>query len=56
MNYTSFEVLHAKLKNDSAWEIYGIPKKQLFAVRFGGGPVWEIKKRNGQILRVYLSR
>ena len=55
-NLKDYKPLHAELKNDSVWEVYGIPKKQLFAVRFGGCPVWEIKKRNGQILRVYLSR
>jgi NTF2 fold immunity protein len=55
-NLKDYKPFHADLKNDSIWHIYGLPKKQLFSVRFGGGPVWEIKKKDGKILKVYISR
>ena len=55
-NLKDYKPFHAELKNDSIWCVYGLPKKQLFSVRFGGGPVWEIKKKDGKISKVYISR
>jgi hypothetical protein len=52
-NYKPF---HASLKNDSIWHVYGLPKKSWFYVQMGGGPVFEIQKVDGKILKVYISK
>ena len=55
-NLKEYKPFQARLENDSIWHIYGLPKKTWFYVQLGGCPVWEIKKKDGKILRVYLSK
>ena len=55
-NINDYKPFHAKLRNDSIWHVYGLPKKSFFLLQFGGAPVFEILKKDGRILNVKLSR
>jgi hypothetical protein len=55
-NLNEYKPFHAELRNDSIWHVYGLPKKMWFAVQLGGGPVFEIQKTDGKILKVDISR
>jgi hypothetical protein len=55
-NLKDYKPFHAKLENDSIWYVYGLPKKSWFKVQMGGGPVFEIQKIDGRLLKVYISK
>lgn len=55
-NLKAYKPFHASLKNDSIWLIYGLPKKSLFYVQLGGCPNFEIQKKDGKLLKVFISR
>jgi len=55
-NFKDYKPLHAELINDSVWHVYGLPKKSWLSIQLGGAPEYEIQKKDGKILEVYLSR
>lgn len=55
-NLKDYKPFHARLENDSIWYVYGLPRKSWFKVQMGGGPVFEIQKIDGRLLKVYISR
>ena len=54
-NLKDYKPFHAELRNDSIWHVYGLPKKMWLAVQLGGCPVFEIQKKDGKILEVYIA-
>lgn len=55
-NMNDYKPFHARLENDSIWHVYGLPKKTWFDIQLGGSPVFKIQKKDGKVLRVYISR
>ncbi len=51
-----YKPFHATLQNDSIWYVYGLPRKMLLSVQLGGSPCFNIQKKDGKVLNVYLSR
>jgi hypothetical protein len=51
-----YKPFHARMKNDSIWEVYGIPREKIFFTQYGGNPVIKIQKKDGKILTVYISK
>ena len=55
-NFNDYKPLHADLKNDSIWHVYGLPKKTWTYIQVGGCPDFEIQKKDGKVLKVKISR
>ncbi len=51
-----YKPFYAELKNDSIWHVYGLPKKTWLIIQLGGGPEFDIQKKDGKILKVYIGR
>ena len=51
-----YKPFQATLENDSIWHIYGLPKEAWFEIQIGGCPEFEIQKKDGKILRIYISK
>jgi len=54
-NLKDYMPLHAYLKDDTIWHVYGLPKKSQFFVQMGGGPVIEIQKKDTKLINIYIS-
>lgn len=55
-NLKDYRPFHARLENDSIWYVYGLPKRRWLSIQAGGGPAFEIQKKDGKLLKVYIYR
>jgi hypothetical protein len=55
-NINDYKPFHAELVNDSIWHIYGLPKNPWSSIQLGGTPEFNIRKKDGTILSVKISR